>query len=197
MPWHSLESMRSALSEYVMDFGGPRVVREVARASRKDWKQQYALAHGLKESPVGKACISRVIGTQCSSHTGRWGVEGPCRPPGADHVSLWLRGGKPYVYVFQPYGLDNRTLVQLMEFCQKWGLVCDISSLASWHFYGHTLLVEIRRAERNEGEAATWEANDGGRHKLAKVHLGRGMNFTRAAAEAKAREASMVPKSTP
>lgn len=67
-------------------------------------------------------------------------------PAANDHVSLWLRNGKPHVYVSQPYGLTLSDMRALVQFCDAHGLDAAVSA-RSWRFPGSTLLIEITHEE--------------------------------------------------
>lgn len=84
-------------------------------------------------------CVERLI-TRAPNHCA---ANHRCAPPGTDHPSLWLRHGKPVVFVSQPYDLDGDTLRELLAFCDARSLHLHLSSSRSWHYPGKTLLVAI------------------------------------------------------
>lgn len=118
-----------------------------AEATYERYKDDWASRHGVKQTPSGHACIARLLGRQCKvgydPHGANYNSRPPCHPPGDDHASLWLKDGKPAIYVFQPYSLGDKTIRELMEFCEKWGLSARINSMPSWHFPGVVLTVEL------------------------------------------------------
>ena len=97
---------------------------------------RYAQKWGLKRSR-GTPCVQRLLARRCSEDCEDH------RPPGADHVSFWLRDGKPYSYVFQPYGIGPEQFRDLAAFAERVGLDVSIEALASWHYPGDTVLVEL------------------------------------------------------
>jgi len=117
--------------------------RVYAEATYINMEQAYIEGRGVTRSQA-KVCIRWLTGGRCGEFKSPDYYCGDCHPPGMDHPSLWNKGGKPYSYVFQPYGLDNETLEELMAYCEKHGLSCSVNS-ESWHFPGGTLIVELRR----------------------------------------------------
>lgn len=106
-------------------------------------------ANGYRLSS-GHPCVARLLGKPCGESYLRWPYEPrentpPCSPPGCDHPALLLKDGKPSLFVFQPYGLHGATLVELVAFCQRWGLHCSVDARFSWHFPGVTLLVSLSK----------------------------------------------------
>lgn len=112
----------------------PQAVRD---AMRENWQQ----IHGLRPAGGSTAyCICRLLGRR----HGRYGCVVPA-PPGCDHPSLWLRDGKPVVFVFQPYGLTHAQLVSLVAYAEELGLHLRIDTWPAWHYPGHVLHVELWR----------------------------------------------------
>lgn len=142
-----------ALSLLCMAEGADAALRAYAEATWEEHQKQYAKKYGLKLSN-GRICLARLLGKKCDYHSDHSGI--PCRPPGADHDSLWLKDGKPYVYVSQPYGLSAREMRELVSMCDRHGLEAYASAWPSWHFPGAVLTVEIKRkaetGQKNEKE---------------------------------------------
>ena len=104
-------------------------------------KEQWAKKHGLKESKATPHfCLCRLLGKQCREFGSTACVNAP---PGSDHASLWLRDGKPAVFVYQPYGLTE--VAELGEFCLARGLTCTIATWPAWHNPGSVLHIEIAK----------------------------------------------------
>lgn len=103
--------------------------------------------HGVKKSG-GSACCFRLIGKQCggsnraiADHSRGLHAPQHC----IDHASFWLKDGKAFSFVSQPYGVCWEGLCSLVDFCRKHGMEADITA-GSWHFPGSTVLIEITRA---------------------------------------------------
>jgi hypothetical protein len=105
----------------------------------------WARKHGLKKSPA-RPCIQRLLEKKC----GTFDLH-PCAPPHTDHPSLWLKNGKPYCYVSQPYGLPLDHLKTIMEFCEKHGLTFDIDAWPGWHFPHRVLFLTFVALEGENG----------------------------------------------
>ena len=133
----------AALRALLAAEGEDDVHRVYSDAVHVAYKEQYTKRDGLKES-AGALCVQRLLGKQCK--VGYQGKRCECRPPGADHMSLWLKDGKPHVYVMQPYGLSYRQLAELYQFCERHGLRADVDAWPGWHFPGSVLHVAITKA---------------------------------------------------
>lgn len=118
--------------------------RAFAEATHESRLLKWAKQRELKRSD-GHACIARLLGRRCMMLDPRpRNQEGPpCTPPGADHSDLWIRGGKPVVYTTQPYQLSHKHLVELVEFCNRWGLEVKVDTWPGGHFPGSVLWIEI------------------------------------------------------
>lgn len=123
--------------------------RAYAEASWRRLCDDWARMNGLKLSQ-GHACINRLMGKRCTGWPDR-----DCRPPMADHCSLWNKNGKPEVYVTQPYPQATSELEQLFGFCKERNLHVTVGTWPSWHFPGAVLTVEIRRNDGRE-QRAPW-----------------------------------------
>ncbi len=113
--------------------------RAYAEATSEQYRRQYLKEQGLKPT-AEHACINRLAGRRCIAG------KTPCHIPGADHVSMWLKDGKPEVYISQPYHLSLKNMRALVELCDKHGLDANVSTRPSWHFPGAVLTIEIRKA---------------------------------------------------
>lgn len=116
-------------------------------------REQFWTKAGLKQS-TGHDCISRLMGVQCNQHgvflgTYDWTKDDkPCQLPQAnDHLSMWLKDGKPFLYISQPYHINFEAISELVEFCNKFNLHADIDAGRSWWFPGSTLSIEVRSNE--------------------------------------------------
>lgn len=115
--------------------------RAYAQSVYAESLEAYTNKRGLKPT-TGTRCVCRLI-----SKDGRCHCNGSMIVPGRDHSSLWLKDGKPYVYITQPYHLDFKTLQELVSFCDDNGLTVSISPDYAWHFPGSILFVEIKKME--------------------------------------------------
>lgn len=115
-----------------------RVFAEIAATRRLE--SLHAL--GYKKSS-GKPCIHRLLAHKtCLRSDVR--ADG-CWPPAADHVTLWLRDGKPAMLVSQPYGLRYEDLKATVEYAEENGLRVFIDAALSWHYASATLAVILTR----------------------------------------------------
>jgi len=107
-----------------------------AEAVAEAHEETFARSRGLKRSD-GHACIERLLGHRCHGiHSG---------PPAGDHDTLWLKGGKPVLYLAQPYGLGWDKMRELIAFCLRHGLRADVDVWPSFHFPAHVISVYITR----------------------------------------------------
>lgn len=126
-----------------------RAYAEVAHVQiNEDFQKKYPMGPKLKRSK-GVACVGKLLGRRCGQHNYSDPFCNIHSPPAADHVELYNRGGKPEVYVSQPYGLSWESLQKLVEFCKAHGLEAEIDT-GSWHFPDTTLLVQIKRLEKDD-----------------------------------------------
>lgn len=98
----------------------------------------WALRNNVQIS-TGTRCPCRLTRRTCG-----YRMDECCRPPGDDHGSLWNKNGKPWVYVFQPYGIDAAALG---TWCDAHGLTAFIDVKPAWHGHG-VLHVELKRRQR-------------------------------------------------
>ena len=109
-----------------------------AEATRDYREQLYIKRRGVKLSP-GLCILERL--------TGRRAVRDPVSFAWIDHRSLWLKDGKPYSFVTQPYGLSLNDLKQIVAYCEEHGLDVFVDAGLSWHYPGTTVAVEFTRRE--------------------------------------------------
>lgn len=113
--------------------------RAYAEVVTKSYEASFAQSRGLKRSQE-HACIDRLAGRRCKgAHLG---------PPGGDHDSLWLKNGRPELYLMQPYGLSWDKMRELIAFCLRHGLRADVDVWPSFHFPGHVLSICLQRIAR-------------------------------------------------
>ena len=122
----------------------------VYEKSRNDWVAK----NNLRQSG-GHSCLNLLVGKRCylaydwplgrTKNHKHGGLS--CFPPGADHCSLWLRDGKPAVFVMQPYDLDGDMLFELVNLCRENNFHLEIKTWPAWHFPGAALMVEIWRKD--------------------------------------------------
>jgi len=120
-------------------------------------KKAWAKKHGLKEQTQYPFCVHEITGRKCKHEYRGICSCGPsidfCTPPHGDHESMWLKDGKPHVFVSQPYGLSHNKLMDILQYCEMAGLELTITSYPAWYYPGHVLFLEFRAA----GEKPTWE----------------------------------------
>ena len=92
---------------------------------------------------TGDICVQRLLGRHC--RTG-YGKSCECHPPWSDHATMWIRNGKAYCYIFQPYGWNELKAQDLTRFCEKHGLTFSVDPESSWHRPGSTTLIVITKA---------------------------------------------------
>jgi hypothetical protein len=78
----------------------------------------------------GSVCIQRVLGKKCQDQYRFC----PCKPPGAEHASLWARDGEPKYYVTEHYRLDRSRLENAAEFAREHELEFEIVGGTGIHF---------------------------------------------------------------
>lgn len=123
--------------------------RAYAEATSEQLKKDYAESRGLKPT-TGRVDLCRLIGRQVKGHpslgagwySGRW----------IDHPSLWIKNGKPDVFISQPYHLSLEDMAQLISICNEFGLEATVSTWPGWHFPGAVLSVQVRKKAQQEGD---------------------------------------------
>ena len=109
----------------------------VSHALQKEWGESL----GLKRFK-GRPCLHQLLGQKCPSMESF-----SLMPPHSDHVSLWMKDGKPFCLVSQPYGLSMLQIEEIGEFCHKHGLVFKIDSWPGWHFPHAVLFITFTPAQ--------------------------------------------------
>jgi len=112
---------------------------EIVEAAKM--KRQF-LSDGLKPTK-GYICIRRLAGLQCRLGS-FYGRRCECTHNLWDHTELFIKDGKPYALVTQPYHLGNAELTALLVMCEKYSLEISMNG-HSWYFPGIALCVVITR----------------------------------------------------
>jgi len=130
----AVESLRK-----LNDEDAHRAAAEALSPRAADWLAYYL------GSRVGAAIdpARRAGGRRCTYKTELRGHG--CRPPGCDHANLWRRPNGELIYVTEPYGIDLRTLREMIEFADRHGLVFKIDARLSPHFPAATVAAIWRR----------------------------------------------------
>lgn len=95
---------------------------------------------GLKET-TKHVCLHRLSGKkhqnflECDYHG---------QDMGLDHQRMFIRDGKPAVFVSEPYQMTHEQTQALMDYAKKYDLYVSISP-GSWHNEGQCLHIEIWR----------------------------------------------------
>lgn len=119
--------------------------RAYADAVWSSVKEDWIKSNGVISSKR-RVCIGTLMGKQSC----RGCKIDRCMPPGADHSSLWEKGGVPEVFVTQPYVLSFEKMKELVDYCNELGLTANISTWPGWHFPGQAMLIEIRKGNGHE-----------------------------------------------
>ena len=115
-------------------------------AIHEDRLKQYMKQYGLKQSRVNHKCLCYLLGNKKCLQYNTYPRQGSCITLDgvSDHTYMFIRKGKPFVYVTQPYGLTEKGIQSLGRVSEQYGLDVTIST-RSWHFPSSTLLIEIHR----------------------------------------------------
>jgi hypothetical protein len=140
-----ITDLRQLTAESDVDVVSRVYASAVHAASCQEWAQGL----GLRRS-TGHPCLGRLRDGRCTEqYAYQYGQSTkhriPCRIPGADHDSLWLKNGKPVLYVTQPYHWTWETMQEAVAFGQFWGLAIDVEPWPSWHFPGRVLTILVRK----------------------------------------------------
>lgn len=108
-----------------------------AEASSTFIRLAYRNSRRLRRSP-GRNVFERLLGKQTYHNVFR---------PWMDHPSLWLKDGKPFTFVCQPYRLSLDDIREIVRYCDAHDLDLDICSGWSWHYPGRTLFIELSKKE--------------------------------------------------
>ena len=145
----------SAMHKLMEEEGGDFVRRACADVTWEDNKRIFAKREGLKEAKTSS--IERLTGKRSEKEIVRLFKESSQsledysrlseKPvlPKDDHSSLWLKDGKPYAYVSQPYQLSLNDVKKLASFCDEYNLDMLIEAYPSWHFPGEVLTVKVTK----------------------------------------------------
>ena len=98
----------------------------------------YIERRGVKPT-TGSPFIERLTGDRA--------VPNPVRFAWLDHPSLWIKAGKPFSFVSQPYGLSLQDLREIVAYCEEHNLDVSVDAGASWHYPGATVAVEFTRRD--------------------------------------------------
>lgn len=129
-----------ALAHLVETEGAGAASQIAAEVLSGPYRESFAQAYGLKPCR-GRLCIQRLLG-KTHRYPGRRGEDGcVCTPPHDDHPSLWRRGGKPAVWVSQPYPMPLPDLQEMFRFGEEFGLKVELDTWPSWHAPGQVLTV--------------------------------------------------------
>lgn len=105
-------------------------------ALRRSWAER----EGVTASD-GHVCLLRLTDGGCST-PGR----GCQQLPGRDHTSIWIKAGKPHIYVTQPYELSPESLDAMFRACRRLRLTLRVDSALAWHDAGAVLIEVLREA---------------------------------------------------
>jgi hypothetical protein len=115
------------------------VRRDREAALRERLQDQWAARAGVKPAG-GRRAWRRLLGLRdIGDHRHPKVIE---HLPGDDHCTLWLRDGKPAVWVSQPYPLGSSTIAQMTYVAEQYGLAFEISTWPAWHNPASVLFVE-------------------------------------------------------
>lgn len=115
--------------------------RAIAEALDYPYILEYQEKHGVRQGEaIGSGGLNRLTGTRDMTFGG-------VSFPGSDHTDVWLKDGKVARVSEQPYGpITDTRLREMLAFCEKHALRMRISA-RSFHFAGHTLLIDIVRED--------------------------------------------------
>lgn|SRR5437763_1995383 len=101
-----------------------------ARLSRKE---AWASEHGLKLSQ-GDVCLRRLLGKHCLEYKSSAFQRCPLHMlKRADHVTVWVTGGRAVLYLSQPYRFFEEDRDELESLAAEYGLAWTIDPAAAWH----------------------------------------------------------------
>lgn len=134
------DAAAQALIALIAEEGIASAERVLASLTWGERRQMWAAENGLEQYHGYMSFEDFVEGRSSQDREGR-------RHYGFDHTSLWLWGGAPAAYVFQPYRLCDASVRELVDLCDEFGLVVDIDVMRAWHFPGWTPAVALWRRE--------------------------------------------------
>jgi hypothetical protein len=108
-----------------------------------EWANEHG---GLKEAKTN--CPSRLFGKRCTCNLRCPGCNRLQRllhnHPYYDHPSLWLKDGKPYVFVLQPYEWEQEAEDALAKWCEENDLTYKVRPKSDgWWVKNGTYLIEV------------------------------------------------------
>jgi len=148
--WQTPEYLNAvkAIRELAEADNGPALARVALADGLNPWQPdgiKPGLTRYMKENDLaisgGRRCVQRLRGKQCGY--GRRSFACECDPPGADHSVLFVKDGRPYSYVYQPYHFRTEDIIALAEFCQRTGLQAEFDIFADWHYPANILSIVI------------------------------------------------------
>lgn len=121
--------------------------RAVAEALATPRSEAFVKRYGVSLSQ-GAACLKRLTG---GKHIGtvEHAIGAECRAPSADHDTLWLKGGKPHIYMSEPYSLGLKAIGKMHEVATALGLDVRVTA-DSPYFPGRTLQVLFTKENRHD-----------------------------------------------
>lgn len=128
-----------ALRALMRDQDTDAASRAYAEAVAETYEADFAKKRGLKRSQE-RACVLRLTSQRCPGEH--------LAPPGGDHDTLWLKDGRPELYLMQPYGFGWDKMRELVAFCLQHGLKADVDIWPSFHFPGHVLSICLQRDKK-------------------------------------------------
>ena len=93
-------------------------------------KAEWATHNGLTEYRGKKEWLQFLTGKRPKL------FETPYFQAGFDHISLWLKDGKPYCVLSQPYGFNFEAIKEAMVIAERYGLEFDVNRWPSYHHDG-------------------------------------------------------------
>lgn len=114
--------------------------RAYAEATWQSLRDAWIARHRVTASRSEETCWCLLGGPKCpdpmriGNHDHGTGWQ--------DHGELWVRDGRPVVYVSQPYGIRAEGVQHLAALRAERGFDIRVDT-DSWHFPGSTLLIEV------------------------------------------------------
>ncbi len=118
------------------------VRRTYGQAIQGELLNCWAKGEGLKRAK-GQVCIRRLMGKSPLMYS--------CLPPFTDHPSLWMKDGKPYCIISQPYGpLSMSQLEDIGDFCHRHEFEFTVDTWPAWHFPHAVLFLTFKTKDKGE-----------------------------------------------
>ena len=67
--------------------------------------------------------------------------------PWQDHMAIWNKNGKPYLFTSEPYHLSMEDVKALILDCKSEGLTFHINTDSKWN-PGHTFAIFVTKANK-------------------------------------------------